>query len=380
MLLQNQTYPEDVRVRAEAESLTGGGHEVLVIAPRGAHQATRETVNGVSVWRYRAIWSGGSLTGFAAEYLLAHAQLFMRGLVQLSKGATVVHLHNPPDTLFPIGAAARLLRRKVVFDQHDLFPELYREKFGHAPTVERILRLAQRATVTVATTVIVTNESQKQSALRVGAKAKRITVVRNGPRRETLSDFSGGRAGPLRDPRLLFLGELDFQDGVVGLPSLLAAIRQNPETPEATLTIVGDGARRADVEREIAAAGLGQAVTLTGRVEHTRIPLLLDGADICLDPAPCSELNHRSTMIKIAEYLAAGRPVVAYELIETERTAGPAALYATCGDADAFVRQVVALASDPDLRKRLARAGGLRIHDLVWEESESFLLEAYARL
>ena len=87
---------------------------------------------------------------------------------------------------------------------------------------------------------------------------------------------------------------------------------------------------------------------------HERVPELLAAADICIDPAPCTELNHRSTMIKVAEYLAAGRPVVAFGLAETRHTAGDAALYADCGDLDHFASLVNRLAEDEDLRARLA--------------------------
>lgn len=380
MLLENQPYPQDVRVRNEARALVRAGHSVTVIAPRSKGQRARETVDGVRVRRYRLPVSPGGIRGFLAEYAVAHLQLLARGAAELARGASIVHLHNPPDTLFPIALLARALGRSAVFDHHDLAPELFREKFGDAPVVEGVLRLAQRASFRAASAVVVTNESQREVALEQGARPERVTVVRNGPPAALLDDRRPPRDGVLRDPLLVFVGELDTQDGVLALPSLLGRVRKQPETPEARLLVVGDGPCRRALERELSAAGLAGAASLTGRVPHADVPGLLARADICIDPAPSSPLNDRSTMIKVSEYLAAARPVVAYGLLETRRTARDGALYAGAGDEREFARLVGALASDPRLRASVAEAGARRAAALVWEHSEEHLLGAYSRL
>ena len=132
--------------------------------------------------------------------------------------------------------------------------------------------------------------------------------------------------------------------------------------------------------RAARALGLGDAFRLLGRVDHDRVPELLAAADICLDPAPCSALNHRSTMIKIAEYMAAGRPIVSFDLVETRHTAEDAALYAECADRDGFVDQITRLAGDEDLRRSLAGRALVKVPELMWDRSEEALLEVYRRL
>ena len=44
-------YPEDPRVRREAEALASAGHEVDVICLRRITESARETVNGVTIYR-----------------------------------------------------------------------------------------------------------------------------------------------------------------------------------------------------------------------------------------------------------------------------------------------------------------------------------------
>jgi glycosyltransferase involved in cell wall biosynthesis len=404
MLLENNAYPADVRVRREAESLRDGGWDVHVIAPRAAGQPRREVVDGVRVERFRLPREREGVAALLGEYLVANVQLHARALRALARGAHVLHLHNPPDTLFPAAWAARALRRAVVFDLHDLAPELFAEKFGSAAAsvaglaqpaaagraaraslaerlVVRTLRGCERRTARAASAVLTTNASYRDVvAERDGVPVERIAIVRNGPLAATIVAQPSLREGALSDPHLLFLGSMESQDGVDELPRLLAALRGRHGLTGATLTCVGEGGRRAAVQAACVAAGLDGAATFTGQVPHADVPALLGAADICLDPAPPGPLNDRSTMIKIAEYLAAGRPVVANPLHETRHTAGNAAAYAARLGADGLADAVAALAADPARRRALAAAGLARARELTWEHSAAELLRAYAPL
>ena len=101
MLLENNPYPHDVRVRSEAESLARAGHHVTVVAPRGRGQSRREAVRGVDVIRFRLPdGSSRGALGFAVEYGIAVLALHLAAVRELARGATVLHMHNPPDVLF----------------------------------------------------------------------------------------------------------------------------------------------------------------------------------------------------------------------------------------------------------------------------------------
>lgn len=380
MLLENNPYPADVRVRSEARSLTAHGYDVTVIAPLAAGQLRREIVAGVRVQRFRLPRTPQGKLGFVAEYIVANIQLYARGARELLRGAGVLHLHNPPDTLFGVAFLARAMGREVVFDHHDLFPELFAMKFGDSRLM-RLLLICERLTFRAAKLVLAANESHREVALTRGGRApEQVVVVRNGPPAAALVARSPARGGKLEDPHLLFLGSVEPQDGVGELPALMRMLAERHGLGGAHLTVVGDGSARASLEQTFRRSGLADRVRFTGLVEHEAVPALIAEADICIDPAGCSELNHRSTMIKIAEYMAAARPIVAYPLIETRRTAGEAALYARCDDLDAFTECVARLVAEPALRAELAELGRRRVAGLTWDRSEQALLEAYARL
>jgi glycosyltransferase involved in cell wall biosynthesis len=85
-------------------------------------------------------------------------------------------------------------------------------------------------------------------------------------------------------------------------------------------------------------------------------------------------------MVKIGEYLAAGRPLVAYRLRESVRTARDAGLFAECGNRAQFVQNVARLSLDATLRAEHERRGLARAAQLDWGHSERALLTAYAQL
>ncbi len=131
MLLENNPYPQDVRVLAEARTLAAAGHRVTVIAPRAPRQPRREVLEGVEVIRFRGLdGSSRGPIGYLLEYLVAGLALHFWALRRLLAGSTVLHIHNPPDILAAAGALYRLSGRKVIFDHHDLFPETVSAKFG----------------------------------------------------------------------------------------------------------------------------------------------------------------------------------------------------------------------------------------------------------
>jgi glycosyltransferase involved in cell wall biosynthesis len=376
ILLENFTYPEDTRVRNEAESLAGAGHEVTVLAPRGPGQSAHESLRGVRIHRYRTVWASRAVWSYALEYGIAHLQLLLRTLLALAQGARVVHFNGPPDTLAIVALIARLLGAKVVYDMHDSGPELFQAKFGSSGAI-RVLHLAQRAAIRCANQVIVTNETQREMTITRGPRSgEDVTVVRNGPRISEFPEPVPGRPGELQAPRLVYVGTLDVQDGVLELPDLLA----DPRMSTAHLTIVGEGAAGEELRARCKQAGLENRVTFTGRVPHEQVAALIADADIGVDPAPPTELNQGSTMIKVAEYMGSGRPVVAYDLRETRATAGEAALYAPGGDQRLFNDLIGDLARDGERRLRLGGLARERALELTWDRSEVELLAVYGRL
>lgn len=381
MLLENNPYPQDIRVRQEAESLVAAGHQVEVIAPRAQGQPRAERVNGVEVRRFPVPAPGREdLVGLLREYAAAAVALHLAAIRALIRGSTVIHIHNPPDFLFAAGLLFRLAGREVVFDHHDLAPELAEARFGSGSLV-RVTRLLERLTFAVASHVVAANQSHAEIALtRGGKRPDQVTVVRNGPRPEWLAEPVVVRPGDLDEVRLTYLGTIGQQDGVDALAEILARVTQISPTTSVHLTVVGDGDGRWHLEAALDRWGVRDQVTITGWLPLEEVPRHLRDADVCVDPAPATALNEQSTMIKLAEYLALGKPVVAYELIESSRTVGDAGVLVRRSDTNAFAEAIVQLAHDEELRRELSGRARERARLLTWDHSERSLLAAYATI
>jgi glycosyltransferase involved in cell wall biosynthesis len=98
-------------------------------------------------------------------------------------GFDVIHLSNPPDMLFLIGGLFKLLfRKKVIFDHHDICPELYEAKFGRKGFLYSVISLLEKLSMWTADIVISTNDSYRRIAIdRGGKNPSSVFVVRNGP-------------------------------------------------------------------------------------------------------------------------------------------------------------------------------------------------------
>ncbi len=207
-----------------------------------------------------------------------------------------------------------------------------------------------------------------------------MTVVRNAPPSSWPAFATRPRPGVLDRIELVYVGAISSQDGVDGLAPVLAAVRNGRHGLDARLTIIGDGDARPGLETEFERHGVADSVTFTGWVELAAVPELIARGDVCVDPAPATYVNERSTMMKVAEYLALGKPVIAYDLLETRRTADSAAVLVQPGDVEAFSDAIARLARDPDLRERLAAQAQARAESLLWTHSERALLGAYSRV
>ena len=323
---------------------------------------------------------GGGPAGYLREYSSAvwHTWRLARRLARRRR-FDIVHICNPPDVLF---LAVRFLRRRgtqAIFDQHDLVPELYLSRFGRGQDVlYRVTRLLERLTYRWADVVISTNESYRRVALERGGKEQAdVFVVRSGP---DLERFRVDRADTRKSGAkvLAYLGVMGPQDGIDHALRALATLARTRRDWRAYF--VGDGDVREQMVKLADELGLAELVEFTGRLPDEDVLRILGGADVCLAPDPKNPLNDVSTMNKIIEYMALGRPVVSYDLVEARVSAGGAALYARPNDSADFARQIDVLLSDRATRDELGAIGLGRVRDeLSWAHSEPHLLAAYER-
>lgn len=383
LLVENNAFPFDARVRREAHALRDAGYGVTVIAPRNNSQPWHEMLDGIAVYRFPAPPSAAGLISYAIEFGYATvAMLALTLWVALRHGLDVLHAANPPDTMFLIGLVLKPFGVRFVFDHHDLSPEIYLSRFrdSRPNLVYRTLRWLERLTYASSNVVIVTNESYKRVAIERGkVDPRKVFVVRNGPPM-SFQPAAPDTALAQRASHIVgYIGTMGPQDGV---DYWLRAIHEMVFTlgrRDFLAVIIGSGDSEASLRALAAKLGIEEHVWFTGRINDSNtIRAYLSAADVCVQPDPSSPLNDKSTMIKIVEYMALGKPTVAFDLPETRVSGGESALYVSDDDELEFARQVCGLLDDPVRRQRLGDIGRMRVLTrLAWEYSVPELLRAY---
>ncbi len=404
MIVENN-YPLDIRVRKEADALTEAGYSVTVIALRERDQSAYEEINKVKIYRIpkvnifekttrinanfvrRFFGTIMSVVGYVLEYAYFTTASFLFSFIILVKhGFDAIHTHNPPDTLSLIGIFYKLLRKKYVFDHHDLSPELYLTRVsGKRNIIYRGLILFERIACRFSDVIISTNESYRQIVInRHSVSPQKIFIVRNNPLLNDCRISDGNNNAHSAKPKriLLFLGSINPQDGVDVLLHIVHRLVYDLDRKDFLCRIVGDGDYLESVKRMSRELNVAEYIDFTGAIfNREKIKEYLAQADIGIEPAPLNDLNKHSTFIKVMEYMAASKPVVAFNLVETRYSVNGSAILVQPGDYSGFARAIETLLDDPLLREKLGRAGLERIEkELNWKKSASKLAEAYATL
>jgi len=298
----------------------------------------------------------------------------------LGRGFDVIQACNPPDTIFLIGAFYKIFGKKFIFDHHDINPELYVAKFNRKDFFYKVLLAFERWTFETADVCIATNDSYRRIAIeRGGVSPSRVFVVRSGP------DLSRLKILPA-DPALKqgkrflvgYVGVMGRQEGIDGLLTAVRHIVHRLGRTDVHFGLVGGGTSLAEAKELAKELDVHEYVTFTGRVPDAELLAMLNTADICVNPDVANEMNDKSTMNKIMEYMALGKPIVQYDLTEGRVSAADASLYAAKNDPIDLAVKMLTLLDDEALRRRMGEIGQRRVRDvLAWEHEVPRLLAAY---
>ncbi|MEU2791786.1 glycosyltransferase family 4 protein [Streptomyces sp. NPDC007100] len=382
VLVENLSVPFDRRVWQECTTLRDAGWTVHVVCPRGEKRDTEAeaVIDGVRIHRYPLRAATGGPAGYLREYgsALWHTARLARKVGPVH----VVHACNPPDLLFLPALWLKRRGARFVFDQHDLVPELYLSRFDRGEDLlYRAVCALERLTYRAADVVLATNESYRDVAVRRGGRRPEdVFVVRSAPQTDRFQPAPPEAGLKRGKPHLLcYLGVMGPQDGVDYALRALAKLRDELGRTDWHAVFVGSGDAFDAMVELSRRLGLGAQVQFTGRIPDADLVRYLSTADVCLSPDPRNPLNDVSTMNKVLEYMAMGRPIVSFDLREARVSAGDAAVYAPANDEAEFAGLIALLLDDPEKRARMGKIGQERIGGrLSWRNSQASLLAAYA--
>jgi len=384
IIVENLPLPFDRRVWQEARTLAAAGATVSVICPTGkGHEARYENIEGVHIHRHPLPIEASGALGFALEYGWAlFWETVLAWKIFFKRGVDVIQGCNPPDLVFLVALPFKLMGKKYIFDHHDINPELYEAKFNKRGPFWKLMNFLEKLTFMTADVSIATNHSYRAIAIERGGMAPEdVFVVRSGPDLSRLKLVPAQHSWKNGKRYLVgYVGVMGDQEGIDLLIEAVDIIVHERGRTDIRFCLVGGGPSLAKLRRLVAQRSLDDYIHFTGRAPDEDLFEVLSTMDIGVNPDRVNAMNDKSTMNKVMEYMAVGKPMVQFDVTEGRYSAQEASLYAKPNDPVDFADKILELIDDEKRRCVMGEYGRRRvIEDLNWVHQVTPLIEAYRR-
>jgi len=301
-------------------------------------------------------------------------------VTRLGQWADVIHFQKCFTYVsLPAIAAAYLNRKPAHYDWDDWEYEIY----NYRPLNRRVgdfINFTERTVPRLVDTVSVASEAIRQMALALGVPAERIVPGHvGGDIRRFRPDIDGSSVRQKHDLDglvVMYLGQLH---GAQYCELFLHAARHIlSERDDVTFVVVGTGHRFGELHRISEELNIGHRLVFTGAVEHEKVPQYLAAADVVVACFADTPQVRCKSPLKICEYLAAGKPIVASEVGEAATMVRDVGLLTRPGDVGSLADGIRQLLDQPELRAELSRKARRRAEEKYnWGVTAEHLLRAY---
>lgn len=289
----------DQRVTNEAETLAKKGYKVKLFAwDRETKSATKERQKGFIIERIKI----KSEFGTGLKQLPAFIKFYFVLIYKLIKlKFDIVHCHDF-DTLIPGFIVAKIKRKKIVFDSHDYYPAMVRDK--ELQKISRMIEIIQDFMAKRSDYIITVNPVLKKIFERINNK---VEVVMNCKKN---SEFEDRKIDDLIDKHKLngkivftYIGALTHHRNLFGVMDLFK------DKNEAVFLIGGDGILKTEVKEK---AKKAKNVIFLGRVKEKDVPRYTLASDyiIAVYQSVLSNNDIAGPPNKLFEAISSGKPII----------------------------------------------------------------------
>jgi glycosyltransferase involved in cell wall biosynthesis len=382
-LIRQEAFPGDTRAMKQTEALTREGWEVTVIAARAPGQAFTDEWRGINILRIPLRHSNSNAIQMALEYVVFWLCALMAvTALHIPRRFIAVQVNTMPDFLVFATYPVKLMGASVVLDLQELMPEMLQELFhvdSSHPFV-RLLKKIERLAVLYSDETITVNETTYRLLLERRIPSDRLTIVHNVPDENYVQATSYSPRKESRSaPVLFYHGSILPRYGVPFLVSAVGILRRI--LPEVKLVIAGDGADMGSVRKAVKELELEANTELLGRVPHERIRELILRSDICVAPLKKTLYTEIMLPIKLFEWAACSKPIVAPMLTTIWDFYGDDSVaYFRPEDPEDLALTILSLWHDEARRKTLARNVHRRFEAVRWSRHQSVYTDVFRRV
>ncbi|HOE11949.1 MAG TPA: glycosyltransferase [bacterium] len=305
-----------------------------------------------------------------------------RQVMNLARNADIVHVQKCfPVAVVPCLWAAYLLDLPVHYDWDD-----YETAISRIVCEDVLVRhktaIWERRMPSFVDTLTYSSEGVRQLAIQCGFPQDRMWWAPVGANREHFAPAENGddirrkHGADENTPIVLYLGQLE------GAAYAELAARSMefvyPKHPDAMLWIVGGGRGLEELRRFCDTIPWGKCIRLLGYVPHEEVPRYLAAATVCVASFEENAATVCKSPLKIAEYLAAGKAIVASGIGEVPRMLESCGIIVDPGNPEALAIGINGFLEDSEFRIKYERLARKKAEDIFnWAKTAETLEMAY---
>ena len=382
-LIYKEDYPWDVRVEKIAKTLKQRGHSICIICRNLDQKPVLDEVDGIEIQRLpissylpRFVQT---LINFPAWFNPVWLFVIYRRLKRSPHSLTIVR-----D--LPLLKSAILLKRftgtKVILDMAEVYPEMYQSLADHCdrnftPILKHpsLARLYERRTLPFVDHTFVMIEESRDRLINMGIPAPKVTIVSNTPDTEKFSGSTIQHKGDTLN--IVYVGFLTKIRGLdLLIKGIAEALKRGLPRHSINLDIVGKGSEKELLIELVKELQLQDCIKIHGWLDHIAVDNLLSKANVgALTYRVCGHWNH-TIPNKLFDYMLAGLPVIATEVIPIERIITEAKCGVICKDQNICdIAEKLAFLRDDSVRNHLGLNGVNWVHQKYnWQRDQENLI------
>jgi len=363
------------RIKSIAEELVKNGHQVRLVyfsLSRKENDLKPHFADGYEIFPFNRF---------------ASPLVFLKNtskLMKLAGWADIVHFQKCHHyAALPAVIAAYFNRKHLHYDWDDWEEMIWYESCGrglHSRFIGFSFKILERFLPILSDTVSVASEYLEKLALSFGVKKENIFSAPVGADLEKFNTAIDGskikEAYKITGPLVLYIGQLH---GAQHIDLFIKAANEVLHiNPNVFFMIVGEGFMEGGLRKLTHDLGISDNIIFTGAVTHQRIPEFIAAADVCVASFRDTPVTRCKSPLKIVEYLASGKAIVASNVAEVRRMLGGAGLLVNPGNFYDLADGIVRLLGDRTLRDCLGKFARRRAERRYnWAVTTSSLISAY---
>ena len=302
-------------------------------------------------------------------------------LLRESRWADIIHFQKCFHyAALPALIGAYLGGKPVHYDWDDWEIKIFHYSAKQPRLAGLFLNSLERFIPLLCDTVSVSSLRLKQECLRYGIGEDRIFMAPVGADTQSFNPaISAVRIRErynIADPTVVYVGQL--HGGQYAEQFIKAAKIVLNRIKRVTFLVVGGGYRLKELKDLARSLDAEEHIIFTEAVSRQDVPLYMAAADIGVACFEDNDITRCKSPLKIAEYMASGKPIVASDVGEVKNMLGGAGVITEAGNPEALAEGIIKLLKDEPLRKRLAFKARRRAEDIYnWKNTADNLLKAY---